>query len=36
MVQKVDFPNIVVEPKNRWLLYYLNFKAEKRAVSKKC
>jgi len=34
MVQKVDFPNIVVEPENR-CLYYLNFEAEKTAVSRK-
>jgi len=34
MVQKVDFPNIVVEPENIWL-YCLNFEAEKTAVSRK-
>jgi len=28
MVQKVDFPNIIVKPENR-RLYYLNFEAEK-------
>jgi len=33
MVQKVDFPNIVVELENRF--YYLNFEAEKTAVSRK-
>jgi len=32
--QKVDILNIVVEPGNR-CLYYLNFEAEKTAVSRK-